>query len=246
MLRILFLLLAVALPTLPSSAADLPARPRLASPVVDVGWSGMYAGINGGWNLGSFSPFVDNGPDSTKINLDDNNPFVGGHIGYLYQSAGSNFVFGPEVGIQYWGFKSKDQMAATVIVDDVPVVGTATFQQKIDFLAYANARAGIAIGPSLLAYVTGGAAWAHVKSDVRIDVADLASTAGKDNSVLGWNIGAGLEYKLGEYLVLGGEYRHYDFGKVNALDPVLAVNFAGVGDKLTVDQAMGRLSYRFH
>jgi outer membrane immunogenic protein len=239
--KFLLALLAVVVPQTIASAADLPTRPRLASPVVDVGWLGMYAGINGGWNLGSFSPFVDAGPDSTKVNLDDNNPFVGGHIGYLYQSYGSNFVFGPEVGIQYWGFKSKDQVTMTT---EVPTA--VTFQQKIDFLAYANVRAGLALTPSLLAYVTGGAAWAHVKSEVRIDVADLAATAGKDNSVLGWNIGAGLEFKLSEYVSLGGEYRHYDFGKVNALDPILIAGFAGVGDKLTVDQVMGRFSYRFH
>jgi len=234
----LLLALLACLPFGVATAADMPIKAPIQRFVVDNGWAGMYAGINGGWNLGSFSPFVDTGPTATKINLDDNNPFVGGHIGYLYQGTASNFVFGPEIGIQYWGFKSKDQV--TMVTETV-----VTFQQKIDFLAYANARAGYALTPSLLAYVTGGAAWAHMKSDVQIDVADVIGTT-KNNSILGWNVGAGLEFKLGEYLSLGAEYRHYDFGKVNSVDPVPQLLLAGVGDKLTVDQAMGRLSYRFH
>ena len=55
----------------------------------------------------------------------------------------------------------------------------------------------------------------------------------------------GLEFKITENLTFGGEYRHYDFGKVQAANPALTLTLGGV-DKLTVDQAMGRLSYRLN
>lgn len=237
MFRNLLALLVACVLSTPSLAADLPARPRLTSPVVDVGWSGMYAGINGGWNLGSFSPFCRTcGPTGTTVNLDDNNPFVGGHIGYLYQGVASNFVLGPEIGIQAWTFKSQAELIPATVL--TPAV---LLQQRIDWLAYANVRAGFTITPNVLVYLTGGAAWAHVKGEA-INLAALDTT--NEQSLFGVNIGGGVEFKLTEYLVFGGEYRHYDFGKVSAANPALNLMGIGNSDRLTTDQAMGRLTYR--
>src|SRR5882762_10983239 len=103
MIRKLFLLLVACALSTPSLAADLSARPRLASPVVDVGWSGFYLGLGVGQNLGSFSPFCRVcGPTGTEVNLDDNSWMFGGHMGYLIQPAGGIIVFGAEIGIQNW------------------------------------------------------------------------------------------------------------------------------------------------
>jgi outer membrane immunogenic protein len=196
----------------------------------------MYLGINGGWNLGSFNPFCRTcGPTATAVDLSDNSPFVGGHIGYLAQAG--NFVVGPELGVQWWGFKSQKDVTIPVIAP-TPV----TLQQKIDWLAYANVRAGLVIGSSVLAYVTGGAAWAHAQSEV-LNLQTIFDTA-NTQSMLGWDIGAGIEFKITENLIFGGEYRHYDFGKVSAGNPLFTTGITT--DKLTVDQAMGRLTFRLN
>jgi opacity protein-like surface antigen len=235
MKRILFLLLAAASSLTPAVAADLPAKAP-TSPVY-TSWSGLYLGVGVGENLGSFSPIFGTGKTATEVNLDDNSPFVGGHIGYLVQSG--NFVVGPEFGIQYWGAKKQAEVVPASI--ESPAI---LLQQKIDWLTYANVRAGVTIfSPRVLAYATGGAAWAHVKGDL-VNLASLNTAF--EQSIMGFNIGAGLEFKLTEYLTLGGEFRHYDFGKVSGLNPAIAATFGGVSDKLIVDQLMARLSYRLN
>src|SRR5262245_41079222 len=112
-------------------AADLPLKAAAPRAVADT-WAGFYVGLQGGWNLGSFAPFCPAcGPTGTEINLDDNNPFIGGQIGYLIQSGG--LVIGPELGVQYLGFKSQAELAPAT--EESPAV---LLQQRIDWLAYAN------------------------------------------------------------------------------------------------------------
>lgn len=234
--KFLFLLLAVCLPMASAIAADLPAKARVASPVAPWSWSGMDIGLEGGMNLGRFSPFCRIcGEVGTEVNLDDNNWFVGGHLGYLYQTG--NLVLGPEIGVQYWGFKAKaDLVLASTI--------SPTLQTKVDWVAYANVRAGIAITPTVLVYLTGGPAWAHVKGDANLNIVNLDTSS--EQSVFGLNIGGGVTFRISEYVSFGGEYRHYDFGKVTAANPVLNLMGIGSSDRLTVDQAMARLSYHLN
>jgi outer membrane immunogenic protein len=221
-------------------AADLALKSPVSAPVAAANsWAGYYIGLEGGMNLGKFSPFCAAtvcGPVATEINLDDNNWFVGGHTGFLVQRG--QIVFGPEVGVQYWGFKAK----AALAVVETPT--TPTLQTQVDWLAYVNMRAGITPMNGILVYVTGGPAWAHVKGDVNLNLANIDPSS--DQSVFGWNVGGGVSFKLTDTITFGGEYRHYDFGKVSAANPALNLMGIGNSDRLTVDQAMARLSFRFN
>lgn len=229
----LFLLLFAAFLSSPSLAADMPIKAAPYSPSVP-SWSGVYLGLEGGMNLGNFSPFCRIcGEVGTEINLDDNNWFIGGHIGYALQRG--QIVFGPEVGVQYWAFKGK----ANLVDSEV----SPTLQTRVDWLAYANMRVGITPVDRVLIYLTGGPAWAHVKGDVNINLANIDLS--NDQSVFGYNIGGGIAFKITDTVVFGGEYRHYDFGKVSAANPVLNLMGIGTSDRLTTDQAMARLSFRF-
>jgi outer membrane immunogenic protein len=214
--------LAVALTAVTAAnAADMPAKAPYQRPtVVENDWHGFYVGINGGYNLGKFNPVFGTGEDTTKVDLSDNSPFVGGHTGYLFQTGA--FVIGVEGGLQYWNWKASDP-------------NIATFQQQIDWVAYANLRAGLTPFNGMLLYVTGGAAWAHSKSSIT-DVADLGA-----NTLMGWNVGLGTEFKLNNDWLIGAEYRHYDFGKASPA-PIL-VGFTG---NLTNDQILGRITRRFN
>jgi outer membrane immunogenic protein len=228
-------------------AADMPLKAPRAAPVVVDGWQGLYVGIQGGENLGSYNPLFGVGDVATKVNLDDNAPFVGAHIGYLF---GDTIYFGPELGVQYWNFKKKgDLVAGTPEIppsEELPAIAATPavqLQQTIDWMVYANVRVGASLIPNTLIYVTGGAAWAHVRGEI-LNGGTLGALSAFDQGVLGWNVGAGLEFKLGPNLVLGAEYRHMDFGKVSPANPALAlIGLAPAA--LTVDQAMGRLSWRF-
>jgi opacity protein-like surface antigen len=231
-------------------AADMPLKapaPRAAPAYYS--WAGFYAGVDGGANLGKFSPFFNTGdvedPTRTEVNLKDNSAFVGGHVGYNAQQG--MFVFGPEVGIQYWGFKSEAELVPAVVVapatkELAAVVDPAVLlQQKIDWLFYANAKFGIEPFTGALLYVDGGAAFAHVKGSV-INVAVLGSAF--EQSVLGWNVGVGAEVRLNENWSIGAKYTHFDFGNVQAANPVVAL--IGLEPAaLRVDQIRGSLNYRF-
>lgn len=212
-------------------AADMAVKARPLAPVVADSWQGFYFGLHAGQNLGAFSPIFGTGATATEVNLDDNSWFVGGHTGYLLQSG--PVVFGPEIGVQYWSLKSRSQVAPAVGL--TPAV---LLQEQVDFVAYANMRVGFAIS-SVYVYATGGAAWAHQKGEF-INLAAIDTSNAQ--SLLGWNVGAGAEFKLTPNLSFGAEYRHYDFGKVSAANPVL--NTLVAPDKMTNDQVMGRVSYR--
>ena len=219
MKRLLIALAAITAVTSVASAADMPVKAYNAPTVITDDWRGFYVGVNAGYNLGKFNPVFGVEGDSTKVNLDDNSPFVGGHAGFLAQTG--MFVVGVEGGFQYWNWKASDPTLAT-------------FQQEIDWVAYANLRAGLTPVSGLLIYATGGAAWAHSKASIT-DVADLGA-----NVLMGWNAGVGVEFKINPNWVAGVEYRHYDFGK--ATPTPLLVGFSG---DLTNDQIMGRVSRKF-
>jgi len=200
------------------SAADLPVRKGVAQPEPVYGWSGMYFGVHGGMNLGAFNPIFGAGETATKVNFDDNSPIVGGHIGYFGQLGG--LVIGPEMGLQYMGFKGKENLTPTVLL-----------QQKVDWMAYIGANAGLLLGEYILARVGGGVAFAHHKGEI-VDVAALSTTT----ALTGWYVGAGLEYKLSQRTRLGVEYKHVDFGDVQPLTAVDPKN-------MRFDQITGRLSF---
>lgn len=215
-----------------AQAADMQIKAPPRAAVVADDWRGLYFGIHGGENLGSFNPVFGTGLLATEVNLDDNSPFVGGHIGYLF---GSTIVFGPEIGVQYWGQKKAATLIPALEGPDL------LLQQRVDWVAYANVRLGISPFANLLLYATGGAAWAHVKGEL-INLATIDTTS--TQSLLGWNIGAGLEFKLTPTISIGGEYRHYDFGSVQSVNPVVAVALGIKSGNLTNDQAMARLTFR--
>ncbi len=227
-MRIALSLLALLLSISPAAAADLPVRkatPIAAAP----SWSGFYVGINGGMNLGAFNPAFGTGDTATAINLDDNSPVVGGHMGYLMQTGG--LVVGPEIGMQYWGLKSE---AVVIPATTTPAIAPAVLlQQKIDWIGYAGVRAGIAIAQPILVYATGGFALGHQKAETEV----IGVAPVQTETLTGWYAGFGVELMLTEKWSLGAQYKHIDFGDVV---PVLGI----APDRMTVDQITGRLTFR--
>jgi outer membrane immunogenic protein len=162
----------------PALAADLPPPPAppprapatyVPAAVQYYNWTGIYIGINGGYNFGTVSP--------TGAGSFNTNGFLGGGtFGGNYQMGG--LVIGIEGDADYNsvnnnGFKS-------------------------DWLATVRGRAGWAFD-RILFYGTGGGAFAP------------ASVAAGNATMMGWTVGAGIEWAFAQNWSAKVEYLYVDF-----------------------------------
>ncbi|HSM42436.1 MAG TPA: outer membrane protein [Afifellaceae bacterium] len=166
-----------------SQAADLPAAPPVyeapAAPPVVYDWTGLYAGLHGGYGFGTTDLSVtDGGGFSTDYDI---HGWLGGaQIGYNYQ-------FGPS-----WLLGVEADIALTGIEGDYS--DTATFNERatteIDWLGTVRARAGWVNG-RFMPFITGGVAFAGV--DHRIGPTGLTGPVSTSDTLFGWTAGGGLE-----------------------------------------------------
>jgi outer membrane immunogenic protein len=196
-------------------AADMAVKapPAPAMPVYLSDWAGFYIGINGGggWADTKFDM-------APAFNMKPSGGLVGGHAGY-------NWQYGSVVAGVEADFDGAD------IQQTVAPFGRAGWQDKTDELATARARLGYVFFPNVLAYGTAGAAWGH--SEVLNNNTAFTSAT----TQFGWTVGAGLEYKLIDHVLLRAEYLHYDFANTT---------FSGFGPvKESIDAVRGGLSYKF-
>jgi len=222
----------------PALAADLP--PQVA-PVYNVpatappawSWTGLYLGAAGGWGFGREN-FTDNSvvgiPPGTAINHSPDGGILGGVLGYRYQVG--QFVFGAE-GTAAWAD----------LADTVSPSAFATDNFKIRSLYAATGQVGWAFNRVLL-YAKGGWAGSSVNASISTTAAGFANQTQTDN---GWTAGAGFDYAVWQNLILGIEYNHFDLG----YDAFQTVGILGNTyivrnpSRLTVEQAVGRLTYKF-
>lgn len=177
-------------------AADIPAPqpvPYNAPAVVPAGynWTGFYIGVMGGYAKGAGDA---NGFDGG---------FAGGTVGYNWQPAGSNFVFGIEGDAAWtnWG-NSVSAIAPAVVV---------TVTSEASAIATIRARAGVSFDRALV-YVTGGGAWLRNELSVRATVAGFTAGLSDTQNHMGYAVGAGLEYAIGGNWSAKFEYLYLGFG----------------------------------
>jgi OmpA-OmpF porin, OOP family len=217
-----------------------PPPPGMAPPPPPVmvsafNWTGLYAGIEVGGDWAQFPGRVSvgtttgvaataagRGSAAGSVPLSNNfsGSFAGGgQIGYNWQFP-SNWVLGGEID-----FKGDDSQRTTTLgvapLTPLPVLGPFAgndrFRASTHWNGSARARLGYAWGAAF-PYITGGVAFADEKVQSSfVPVATAAGTApgsaASDSSTLiGWTVGAGLEYALSPSWSLGGEYRYADYG----------------------------------
>lgn len=177
---------------LPGSAwaADLGADLPMTAPGFD--WAGYYAGMQAGYGWGrSDITGNDGGPFSAKPDIDGG--FVGGHVAGLWQF--DQAVLGAEADLNYASIDGADAGPAN------------TFGTDIKWFGSVNAKAGYAVD-RLLIYGIGGVAFAG------IETSQVAGTSyARTRTSTGWTLGAGVDYALTNNVVVGAQYRYYDFGK---------------------------------
>jgi outer membrane immunogenic protein len=138
-----------------AQAADIAAKASPAPvPAAVYNWTGLYVGVNGGGGWGRQDPLnlIDNRLDRSSFNI--NGGLVGGTFGAQIQQGA--IVLGFETDIDWADITGSGITVPTVA--GVPIGTTLDVATKIEAIATARARAGVAMNNWLI-YSTGGAAF---------------------------------------------------------------------------------------
>jgi outer membrane immunogenic protein len=172
------------------------------------GWSGWYAGVNGGgWyaNTPDVNYFaVGAGLVATSTGLEGRGGFGGGQIGFNWQQG--QLVYGLEADIQGAGIQSKIQFSSP---DDV---NAGRGKDELVFFGTVRGRLGYAFGSTLL-YATGGFAYGDVHRSVDIFAgSEVGATFARNRTDVGFAVGGGIEYKFTPAWSVKVEYQLIDLG----------------------------------
>jgi outer membrane immunogenic protein len=185
-----------------TQAADLPLKALPAAPAPFT-WTGIYGGgyIGGMWAK-TDNDFVFPPPASWQQSASVG--IAGGIVGVQYQWG--NLVLGAE-GNAGWAL-SNGMGTASCNPATACAAGTTITATSPNAISSAGGRAGWALG-YWLPYVSGG--YANAATLAQTIRASATTEVGR-TSLDGAYIGGGLDYAVwGSGLVVGLEYRHYDF-----------------------------------
>src|ERR1700722_9379329 len=218
-----------------ATAADLALKAPPPPPIVDE-WTGWYVGLNLGGSVGrSSTTYTGHGfgcvPFTTSQHLDG--VLGGGQIGYNWQFNRS-WVIGVEADIQGTGERGSatfPPITTTIVGAAVTTVTTTgTLTQKMPWFGTVRGRLGVEPSEHWLLYVTGGLAYAQIKSTAAISAVattpggtfTAATSSSVNNDRAGWTAGAGAEWMFAKQWSAKVEYLYMDYGHIND-------GFAGVG-----------------
>ncbi|KRR23094.1 outer membrane protein [Bradyrhizobium retamae] len=231
-------------------AADMPARIAKAPvvpPVVTYDWSGIYVGgaVGGAWHdtAGNFynvpSALWHTGNSDTAL-------IYGGFAGI--QKQWGNFVLGIEGGYNALdnGFNTT---AGTGLLGSGCALGVGfSCQSRVNDIWYIGGRVGYAWN-RFMVYGQGGYAQADIDTQTLVNATGATfDHAGASHG--GWYAGVGAEYAVLDNLILGIDYKHYEFdSKQHNCNAALVLTCAPVNNRnvdADVDAVMARLSYKFN
>lgn len=179
------------------------AQPAVAQPMPVVNWTGYYVGGNiGAVTLNNQVDHYDAGFGcwwSCSLRFTDNaSGVIGGfQVGYNWQTG--SIVYGIETDLSLASVRTSRFAFGT------------DYEQNVDISAIGTlrARVGVLVSPTLLAYLTGGLAYAKVRDHVH-DNSDPSVQVWDNNGWLfGWTIGGGVEYAMNPRWTLKLEALYY-------------------------------------
>jgi outer membrane immunogenic protein len=195
------------------SAADMPLKAPPAQPVSS--WTGFYAGINGGYSWGSSSTdvtVVTGFTPSFSLSERMNGWLAGGQIGYNFQF-NRNWLLGFEADIQGTGQKGTVPVTAFA-------PGSGSLTQELPWFGTVRTRLGVEPSDRSLLYVTGGLAYAGIKSTAMATnpgPPPATAVGTTNNTPIGWTVGTGAEWWLLPQWSIKAEYLYIDFAKFTFL-----------------------------
>lgn len=202
-----------------ASAADLGPygrpQPYAAQPSYSLErWSGFYIGAGLGYGSGNV------GVDGTSgfFNMDQSGALGSLFAGYNWQMGG--MVTGLEVDVGTGNVGGSHNNLGSLVQLDLNAIGSV------------RGRIGFLMTPQALIYATGGLAWANY--DFKATAANTVS-----DTLVGYQIGAGLEYMIAPQWTMRLEYNYTDLGSaridqgsvINKYEPELHTVRAGVAYK---------------
>ena len=146
---------AILLSPLAAHSADLAVKaPPAPIPAAVYNWTGLYIGVNGGWGWGSQDPVNLFDTRFDRANFDINGGMVGGTIGAQIQQGA--IVLGVEADLG-WADVTGSRVTIPGIAG-IPIGATLNVNTKMEGIATARMRAGVALN-NCLVYTTAGAAF---------------------------------------------------------------------------------------
>jgi outer membrane immunogenic protein len=107
--------------------------------------------------------------------------------------------------------------------------------QDVTYLASIRGRLGYALGLNLV-YVTGGAAWESLRTNVLLSTDTAAGTSSEsgvaslnNTTRSGWVVGTGYEWMITSNWLVRAEYLHYAFGGGNSFAVTVPCGIGGPG-----------------
>ncbi|MDX3805347.1 outer membrane protein [Bosea thiooxidans] len=192
-------------------------------------WTGLYAGVQGGYSWGSNRVRIGapTGPYAPmSFRADDDSAFGGAHAGFNYQFG--SIVLGIEGDIEAVNSRSRFDGA-----------GIAARVSQ-DWQGSARARIGYAFD-RLMIYATGGASFTEFERRA-FDPAGFGERLTSTRT--GWNIGGGVNFAFTDHLIFGAEYRYTDFGKNRFATSGVFPGLTGE-QELTSHSARASIAYKF-
>ncbi|MBV9971299.1 MAG: porin family protein [Xanthobacteraceae bacterium] len=189
-------------------------------------WEGLYIGGNVGWlgiegvslsgtpadsaTLAFLAPCSAAGACPTSIGSAKASSVTGGgQFGFNWQIR--NWVVGVEADVQ-----ASRADAFSTVNTHVPVFGPYFATQTIKETEFGTVRgrAGMLVTPNLLAYVTGGFAWAQTQEGMTFGFPSLSETAwfARGSTAIGGTVGAGVEWAFWDKWSVAGEYLYARLG----------------------------------
>jgi len=204
----------VALIAGPAFAADMPVKAPVRMPVFD--WSGFYIGANVGGSFGKASTdwvVAAASAGSTSGSLDG---ILGGfQVGYNWQ-VNSTWVAGLETDFDGTGQKGSSSFIVPSALS-LALIDTNTAAVNLPWFGTIRGRFGLIPAEHWLVYITGGAAYGEVTSNITSTVTTAgvpaSMAAATSNTVhTGWTVGGGVEAVLLGNWSARLEYLYVDLG----------------------------------
>ena len=225
----------------PAAAADMaPYYKEVPAPACV--WCGFYLGANAGYawsssdavdtvttNVSSIAGLNGDvgGAIATQgtgsVSPKSNSFIAGGQLGYNWLAG--NALYGLETDIE--GLSGSNSASTITNVGTVPgsvppagSTGTIASSRNLTYLGTLRARAGYLATPSLLLYGTGGLAYAGARTSTTVSEAlgfpdtpgFFGATTSGSSTLVGWTVGAGIEWLFWSSWSAKVEYKYYDLG----------------------------------
>lgn len=223
---------ALALPAFAGEHASVPISYQSAEP--EWSWTGFYFGVQvgGAFNTGDNGDLeFDGGPGTAGPD---------GNFDEVIPAFGNNFDGSFDSSFTGGLFAGYDRQFGRFILGGVVDANFADIRQRqsgfsntpafyhedreIDFMATGRLRFGYAFNDRVMAYLTGGLAYAHVDYDFKSNTGATVVSRGGDSSQFGYVVGLGVEARVTRNISLGLEYLYTNLGDDN-----YKTNLSGVG-----------------